>query len=68
MACRNCRARSQMLQDAVLEMKLAKAAGHAVKGAAEILGLKEKTGAAEMESELSTETQDTPEPEPDAER
>lgn len=68
MACRNCRARSQMLQDAVLEMKLAKAAGHAIKGAAEMLGLKEKTGAAEMEAVLSTETEDAPEPEPDAER
>lgn len=36
-----------MLRDALFEARLKEAAMHAVKGAAEIAGLKERTGAAE---------------------
>ena len=44
MACKECEERREALIDAVLEGRIAAAAGHAVKGAAELIGLKRKTG------------------------
>lgn len=46
--CKECAARSKLLREAAFEGRLAAAMGHAVKGAAEIIGLKEKTGVAEL--------------------
>lgn len=45
--CADCEARRKMARDALLRAKLGEALGHVVKGAAEIVGVKEKTGAAE---------------------
>lgn len=44
MTCDDCEARYRLMRDAILEGKLMAAAGHAVKGAAEMTGLVEKTG------------------------
>lgn len=46
--CPDCEARRQMARDALLRAKLGEALGHVVKGAAEIVGVKEKTGADEL--------------------
>lgn len=42
MTCKACEERRQKMLDALLEAKLAKAMGHAVLGAAEMVGLKTK--------------------------
>lgn len=42
MTCKACEERRQQMLDALLEGKIAAAAGHAVKGAAEMAGLKAK--------------------------
>lgn len=46
--CKDCAARRQMLRDALVNAKIQEALGHAVKGVAEVVGLKPKTGAAEL--------------------
>lgn len=46
--CADCEARRKMARDALLSAKLGEAAGQIVKGAAEIVGLKEKTGVVEF--------------------
>lgn len=48
MHCKDCAARRKMARDALFKAKLAEALGHVVKGAAEIVGVKPKTGAAEF--------------------
>lgn len=50
--CKDCAARSALLREAAFEGRLAAAMGHAVKGAAEMVGLKEKTGEAELRAEI----------------
>jgi len=45
MTCKDCEARWAAMRQAVLDYKIASALGHAVKGAAEIVGVKPKTGA-----------------------
>lgn len=50
MSCENCEERRQKMIDAVLEGKLAAAAGHAVKGAAEMIGIKPKTAVSEKKA------------------
>lgn len=42
MVCRECLERREKLIDAVLEGRIAAAAGHALKGAAEMVGIKPK--------------------------
>lgn len=42
MTCKACEERRQKVLDAILEGKIAAAAGHALKGAAEMVGLKPK--------------------------
>ena len=42
MSCKECVERREAVVDAVLEGRLAAAAGHLVKGAAEMVGLKAK--------------------------
>ena len=49
MACKECRERREKLIDAALEGRLATAAGHLIKGAAEMVGLKPKTATTEYE-------------------
>lgn len=49
MSCKDCEARRAMLRDAVLQSKIKEALGHAVKGVAEIVGLKPKTGEVERD-------------------
>lgn len=46
--CRECAARRKLLMEATFEGRLSAAMGHAVAGAAEIVGLKQKTGEAEL--------------------
>lgn len=44
MSCPNCAARWRMMRDALINAKIKESLSHAVKGAAEITGLKPKTG------------------------
>lgn len=46
--CADCEARRKMARDALMSAKLGEALGHVAKGAAEIVGVKEKTGADEL--------------------
>lgn len=46
--CADCEARRKMARDAFLNAKIGEALGHAVKGAAEIGGIKPKTGSEEL--------------------
>lgn len=48
MSCPACEARRRMLRDALMQAKLKESLGHAVKGAAEIVGLKPKTAVVEQ--------------------
>jgi len=48
--CIDCKARLKMARDALLNAKFAESIVHMAKGAAEIVGIKEKTGAAELEA------------------
>lgn len=49
MACKECIERREKLIDAVIEGRIAAAAGHALKGAAEMVGLKAKTPIIELD-------------------
>lgn len=46
--CPDCEARRRLVRDALFNAKLGEAATHLAKGAAEAVGLKVKTGAAEQ--------------------
>lgn len=46
--CADCETRRKLLRDAWMQANIGEALKHAVKGAAEAVGLKEKTGAAEL--------------------
>lgn len=48
--CKDCAARRKLARDALFKAKLGDALGHVAKGAAEALGLKEKTGSAALEA------------------
>lgn len=58
--CKDCAARRQMAREALYRAAvgepaaIAEAAAHVIKGAAEIIGVKEKTGSAEMQSKRKT--------------
>lgn len=45
--CKDCAERRKLARDAFLKAKFKEAAGHVVKGAAELVGAKPKTGASE---------------------
>jgi hypothetical protein len=49
MVCKECAERREKVIDAVLEGRLASAAGHLVTGAAEMVGIKPKTASIEDE-------------------
>lgn len=53
--CADCEARRKMARDALLSAKLGEAMGHVAKGAAEIVGVKEKTGADELAVKVDPE-------------
>lgn len=46
--CADCEARRKMARDALLSAKFSEALGHVAKGAAEVVGIKEKTAAEEL--------------------
>ncbi|TDR34666.1 hypothetical protein [Aquamicrobium defluvii] len=46
--CADCEARRKMAREALLNARFSEALGHVAKGAAEILGIKEKTGVEEL--------------------
>lgn len=52
--CKDCAARRQMARDALYRAAVGEAAAHVIKGAAEFIGVKEKTGSAEMQSKRKT--------------
>lgn len=52
--CPDCEARAQMARDALREAKFAEALGQLATGAAELVGLKPKTGAAELEAKADS--------------
>lgn len=56
MSCKDCEARRAMLRDAVLQSKIKEALGHAVKGVAEIVGLKPKTGEVERDKRKTSKS------------
>lgn len=46
--CADCEARRKMARDALMSAKFGEALGHVAKGAAEIVGIKKKSGADEL--------------------
>lgn len=49
MTCENCKARRELLRQAFLQRRMKEMIEQAAKGTAEIAGLKEKTGKADLE-------------------
>lgn len=47
--CKDCKARVKMAREALLGAKPKEALSHIAKGAAEIVGVKQKTGQAELD-------------------
>ena len=52
--CPECKARREMARSALMRSAFGEAASQVIKGAAEMLSLKEKTGAAEMEEKAQS--------------
>lgn len=46
--CTDCEARRKLARDAWVKGKIGDSLGHAIKGAAEMMGLKSKTGGQEL--------------------
>lgn len=62
--CLGCKARRDLVRQAFLRSAYGQTAAHALKGAAEALGLKEKTGEQEVKAQTeSVDPIDPPEPE-----
>lgn len=55
--CADCEARRKMAREAFLNARFGEALGHVGKGVAEIVGVKEKTGAAELAEPDQAETE-----------
>ena len=53
--CTDCESRARMLRQDLLSAHIGGAAKHAVKGLAEMVGLSEKTGAAEEEAKIAAD-------------
>lgn len=51
--CTDCEARRKLARDAWVNGKIGEAAGHVAKGAAEMVGLKPKTGERKLASKLT---------------
>lgn len=58
--CKDCAARARMAREALLNAKIGEALGHVAKGAAEMIGVKEKTGEAELTARQRKTTPATP--------
>lgn len=58
--CKDCAARARMARDALFSAKVGEAVGHLAKGAAELVGIKEKTGEAELKAKSRKTTPATP--------
>lgn len=54
--CPDCEARRKLARDALLRAKIGEAVAHAAKGAAEAVGIKKKTGAAELKKSQAKKT------------
>lgn len=54
--CPDCEARRKLAREAFLNAKIGEAVAHAAKGAAEVVGLKKKTGAAELKKSRAKKT------------
>ena len=58
--CKDCAARARMARDALFSAKVGEAVGHLAKGAVELVGIKEKTGEAELAVKASKSRKTTP--------
>ena len=58
--CKDCAARAKMARDALFQAKIGEALGHVAKGAAELVGIKEKTGEAELAVKQAKSRKTTP--------
>lgn len=58
--CKDCVARARMAREALFSAKIGEALGHAAKGAAEIIGVKEKTGVSEQSARKGKTTPAAP--------
>lgn len=54
--CKDCDARRKLARDALLSAKLGEVVAHVAKGAAEAVGLKKKTGTAELKKSQAKKT------------
>lgn len=59
--CKDCAARARMAREALFSAKIGEALGHVAKGAAEIIGVKEKTGVSEQSAKKRKTTPAAPE-------
>ena len=57
--CKDCAARAKMARDALFQAKIGEALGHVAKGAAELVGIKEKTGEAELQAKREVKSRKT---------
>ena len=57
--CKDCAARAKMARDALFQAKIGEALVHTVKGAAELIGIKEKTGEAELQAKREVKPRKT---------
>lgn len=57
--CKDCAARAKMARDALFNAKIGEALGHVAKGAAELAGIKEKTGDAELQAKREVKQRKT---------
>ena len=58
--CKDCAARLKMARDALFSANIGEAASHIAKGAAEVLGVKEKTGVVELQAKPRKKTPAAP--------
>ena len=57
--CKDCAARAKMARDALFNAKIGESLGHVAKGAAELIGIKEKTGEAELQAKREVKPRKT---------
>ena len=58
--CKDCAARARMARDALFSAKVGEAVGHLAKGVVELVGIKEKTGEAELAVKQAKPSKPTP--------
>ena len=57
--CKDCAARARMARDALFSARVGEAVGHLAKGAVELVGIKEKTGEAELQAKREAKSRKT---------